>query len=110
MNKIRRPEEKWNTFDLVKVKVSSEITDEEKNSQQGDLHLEGKRISKKKLTQNLTQTKPVMVDVSVQTSTLSKLQTDLDIGASMTNNSHLQMPVISAHPSDTAFISSPKKD
>ncbi|CAG2237711.1 unnamed protein product [Mytilus edulis] len=56
MNKLRRPEEKWNTFDLVKVKVSSEfdfttsaeITDEEKNSQQGDLHLEGKRISKKK--------------------------------------------------------------
>ncbi|CAG2190084.1 unnamed protein product [Mytilus edulis] len=63
MNKLRRPEEKWNTFDLVKVKVSSgrfkiceefdfttsaEITDEEKNSQQGDLHVEGKRISKKK--------------------------------------------------------------
>ncbi|CAG2257623.1 unnamed protein product [Mytilus edulis] len=54
--------------------------------------------------------KPLMVDVSVQTLTPSQLQTDLDIGTSMTNNSYLQMPVIPAQPLDTAFISSPKKD
>lgn len=51
-----------------------------------------------------------MVDVGVQTSPPSQLQTDLDIGTSMTNNSYLQMPVTSAQPLDTAFISSPKKD
>ncbi|CAC5401197.1 unnamed protein product [Mytilus coruscus] len=51
-----------------------------------------------------------MVDVGVQTSPPSQLQTDFDIGTSMTNNSYLQMPVTSAQPLDTAFISSPKKD
>ncbi|VDH92225.1 Hypothetical predicted protein, partial [Mytilus galloprovincialis] len=52
--------------------------------------------------------KPLMVDVGVQT--LPQLQTDTDFGTSMTNHSYLQVPISSTQPLDTAFISSPQKD
>ncbi|XP_063436361.1 uncharacterized protein LOC134717799 [Mytilus trossulus] len=65
----------------------------------------GKRVAPKK-----KYSKPLMVDISVQTLTPSQLQTDLGIGTSMTNSSYLQMPVIPAQSLNTAFISSPKKD
>ncbi|CAG2245629.1 unnamed protein product [Mytilus edulis] len=56
----------------------------------------------------LLESKPLMVDVGVQT--LPQLQTDTDFGTSMTNHSYLQVPISSTQPLDTAFISSPQKD
>ncbi|CAC5359311.1 unnamed protein product [Mytilus coruscus] len=54
--------------------------------------------------------KPLMVDVGVQTLPQPQLQTDTDFGTSMTNHSYLQVPSSSTQPLDTAFIRSPQKD
>ncbi|CAC5422193.1 unnamed protein product [Mytilus coruscus] len=58
----------------------------------------------------LYESKPLMVDVGVQTLPQPQLQTDTDFGTSMTSHSYLQVPSSSTQPLDTVFISSPQKD